>query len=81
VPPRARHDFNADGRSDILWRDSSSGNNMMYLMNRAAIILNAALPNLPPNWSIVGQWDFDGDGKADILWRDTSGNRGPRCGS
>jgi hypothetical protein len=68
------HDFNGDGRSDILWRDSS-GNAAVWLMNGTQIRQSAAVGAAGPNvWSIVGQRDFDGDGTADLLWRDTSGN-------
>jgi FG-GAP-like repeat len=69
----ATHDFNGDGKSDILWRDAS-GNIAMWLMNGGTISSSTLVGNLPTAWSIVGQRDFNGDGKADILWRDTSGN-------
>jgi pro-kumamolisin-like protein/VCBS repeat protein len=67
------HDFNGDGFSDILWRDSG-GDVAMWLMNGSTIAAGAGLGNVPNNWSIVGQRDFNGDGKADILWTDTSGD-------
>jgi hypothetical protein len=69
----ATHDFNGDGKSDILWRDTS-GNVAMWFMNGASSIGGGSLGVVPTNWSIVGQRDFNGDGKGDILWRDTSGN-------
>jgi hypothetical protein len=67
------HDFNDDGKSDILWRDTS-GNVTMWLMNGAQIMQSGGVANVPSAWSIVGQHDFNNDGKSDILWRDTSGN-------
>jgi FG-GAP-like repeat len=67
------HDFNGDGKSDILWQDTSgSGSVDIFLMNGAQILQNAGVANALSPWSIVGQRDFDGDGKSDILWRDTS---------
>jgi len=69
----AVHDFNADAKSDILWRDSS-GDVALWLMNGAAVSSSAVVGNVASAWSIVGQRDFDGDGKADILWRDASGD-------
>ena len=69
------HDFNGDGRSDILWRDSA-GDVGMWLMNGGQILLGAAFNAVATNWSIVGQRDFNGDGKSDILWRDTVGDVG-----
>jgi hypothetical protein len=69
----ARHDFNADGKSDILWRDAS-GNTALWLMNGAQVSSSAGLGAPPLVYSIVGQRDFNGDGKSDILWRDNAGN-------
>jgi len=71
----ATHDFNGDGASDILWRNSN-GNLGQWLMNRAAILQATTLGNVPALWSVVAQRDFTGNGDADILWRDTAGNIG-----
>ena len=71
----ASHDFNGDGMSDILWRDSA-GDVGMWLMNGTQILQGAAFNSVGTNWSIVGQRDFNGDGKSDILWRDTAGDVG-----
>jgi phospholipase C len=68
------HDFNGDGKSDIAWRDTSSGNTMLWYMNGTRLLSSSMLGTVPTTWTIVGQRDFDGDGKADLLWRDTSGN-------
>jgi hypothetical protein len=69
---RVTHDFNADGMSDIAWRDSS-GNAAVWLMNGNQLLQAGGLGQADPNlWKIVGQRDFDGDGKADLLWNDTS---------
>jgi uncharacterized protein (DUF2141 family) len=69
------HDFNDDGFSDILWRDTS-GNVAIWEMNGTTVINqnSSFVSNVPGQWAIVGQRDFNGDGKADLLWRDNSGN-------
>ena len=67
------HDFNDNGFSDILWRDTG-GDVAAWLMNGAAIQQSAGLGTLPSTYSVIGQHDFNGDGAADILWRDSSGN-------
>ena len=67
------HDFNADAKSDILWRDTV-GDTTIWLMNGPAVLQGVSLGNVPPAWSVVGVRDFNGDGDADILWRDTSGD-------
>jgi FtsP/CotA-like multicopper oxidase with cupredoxin domain len=69
----ATHDFNGDGHSDIVWRDTS-GNVAIWLMNGAAVLSTGGVGGTGPAWSIVGQRDFNGDGDADLLWRDNNGN-------
>jgi hypothetical protein len=68
----ATHDFNKDGNSDILWKDTG-GNTAAWLMNGGTILQSGGYGAVP-GWSIVGQRDFNGDGKYDLLWRDNSGN-------
>jgi len=68
------HDFDANGKSDILWRNTSSGGVAMWLMDGATIASGSFITTVPTVWTVVGVADFDGDAKADILWRDTSGN-------
>ena len=66
-------DFNGDGKSDILWRNSSTGENYIALMDGAAWMSDSAYFNtVPAPWKIAGYGDFDGDGKADVLWRNST---------
>jgi hypothetical protein len=67
------HDNNDDGKSDIMFRDTS-GNVALWLMNGGSVLSSGGLGAVPSTWSVVGQRDFNGDGKYDLLWRDTSGN-------
>ena len=71
----ATHDFNGDGYSDILWRDSTSGTVAIWDMNGSTVLASSGgVGGETSNWQIVGTGDFNGDGKSDILWRDgTSG--------
>jgi hypothetical protein len=69
------HDYNGDGKADLLWRDNS-GNVALWLMNGPQLLQGAIIGNVSTASSIVGQRDFNGDGYSDILWRDTSGNVG-----
>jgi hypothetical protein len=69
------HDFNGDGKSDILWRDTA-GNVGLWLMDGSQILSATVLGNVPTNWSVVGQRSFTGTADADILWRDTVGDVG-----
>ena len=63
-------DFNGDGKSDILWLNSSSGNVAVWLMNGGSVLSSLGLGNLMGWTPTVG--DFNGDGIADILWQNTS---------
>src|SRR5262249_10139156 len=67
----ATHDFNNDARSDILWRNTMTGQVVIWLLNGTTVLPTSGSPgSADPNvWFIVSQRDFNGDGKADILWR------------
>jgi len=60
---------------DILWRNSQSGKNVVWLMSGANYSNFSNLPDSPIVWTIGGVADFDKDGKSDILWRNTSDTR------
>ena len=71
-------DFNDDGHSDILWRNTN-GALMDWMMNGSQIgsaqeitlQSHAATPDA--SWSVAAIGDFNGDGHSEILWRDTNG--------
>src|SRR5438093_580860 len=68
-----RADFDGDGRSDVLWRNSATGENYCYFMNGTAVRTQGFLRTVEdPTWTVAGISDFDGDGRADILWRNLS---------
>lgn len=62
-----RGDFNADGRSDLLWRNQSNGSNVIWWSGASPgqrVLTSVAL-----TWQIAGVGDFNGDGASDLLWR------------
>ena len=62
-------DFNGDGKSDVIWRKSTTGEDAMWLMNGVTISSPVLLPQVSDtNWKMAGVGDFDGDGKADVIW-------------
>jgi hypothetical protein len=70
---RPRADFSGEGRSDILWRNVSTGENYLYFMSGTSIGGEGFLRTVADlDWKIAGVGDFDGDGKSDILWRNSS---------
>ena len=66
----APFDYNGDGKSDILWHHSLSGEVSYWQMDGATTTLDASITVVSDlNWQIVGTGDYNGDGSADILWR------------
>ncbi|MCC6889861.1 MAG: VCBS repeat-containing protein [Hyphomicrobiales bacterium] len=67
------HDFDFSGKSDILWRNTTSGTLVMWLMDGVSVSQGASVGGATTDWQVVGQRDFNADGKHDILWRHSSG--------
>ena len=69
-------DFTGDGKADVLWRNTSTGDVFVWNFGAGAgsNITGQDLGALPLNWNVQEVGDFNGDGKADILWRDTAGD-------
>jgi hypothetical protein len=66
------NDFNRDGRTDLLWRHTTTGDNVVWFMNGVDLVSGtfttpAALADV--RWRMVGTGDFDRDALPDILWR------------
>jgi subtilisin family serine protease len=72
-PTSAPSDFNGDGRSDLLWRNSATGEDYLWFMNGTTIGSSGPTFTLADqNWKVAGTGDFDGNAKADIVWRNAS---------
>ena len=70
-------DFNADGKPDILWQNSTSGDRGFWLMNGTSFASWVDIGIIATDWRVAATADFDGDGKPDILWENTAtGDRG-----
>ncbi len=46
-------DYNGDGKSDLLWRDTS-GNTAIWFMNGVTVSSTAGLGNVPTSWTVQG---------------------------
>jgi FtsP/CotA-like multicopper oxidase with cupredoxin domain len=65
--------LNPNAKTDILWRNSSTGANLVWFMDGVTVAGSNDLPSISnTNWKIVGTGDFNNDTKPDILWRNTS---------
>ena len=65
-------DFNGDGKQDILWRNTQTGEVRIWFMNGSTILSNNSVATVDPNWTPVGIGDFDGNGFSDILWENVN---------
>ncbi len=67
----ATGDFNADGKADIVWRNTTSQKLVIWTMDDSAKT-GAIVPTpdqaVDGNWGVAGAADFDGDGNRDLLW-------------
>jgi hypothetical protein len=63
-------DFNGDGKTDIFWHNTQTGNNNWWLMD-GSLVVDANVGSkfqADENWKYqVG--DMDGDGQSDLVWR------------
>jgi hypothetical protein len=72
-------DFDGNGSSDILFKDSSNNVGIWLLeINEQTIKIQSTsvLGAVPSGWNVASTGDFNGVGKADILWVDGFGNIG-----
>jgi Ca2+-binding RTX toxin-like protein len=65
----AHGDYNGDGKSDILWRNSADGMVALWQMDGTQIGVGAVLSTVPTNWGIV-----DGTESGAALTGDSGGN-------
>jgi sugar lactone lactonase YvrE len=68
LPRRTANDFNADGKSDLAWRNID-GRNTIWL--GADPTTQQAVETLSTEWKFVAQGDLNGDAQNDIVWRNT----------
>jgi len=75
VPPKtapALGDLDANGKADLVWRNTSDGNTAIWLMDGTTIAASGFPGGVPGVWQIAGVGDVNGDGKADVIWRNAA---------
>jgi ELWxxDGT repeat protein len=63
----ARRDFAIDQRSDVFWRNASTGQTSIWFMNGDAYF-PAVTPTVAAPWQPAAFGDFNGDARADLFW-------------
>jgi uncharacterized protein (DUF1800 family) len=71
APAPAKTDFDGNGRTDLVWRNSANGASGLWLMNGLAAASTATIVT-DPNWGIVTTADTNGDGRSDLVWRNSA---------
>jgi hypothetical protein len=61
-----------DGISDLLWRNTTTGEVDIWLMNNGQVYGGTALGSVSSAWQFAGIGDFSGSGTSDILWHNTA---------
>ncbi|MBF0539480.1 MAG: VCBS repeat-containing protein [Nitrospirae bacterium] len=69
---KVKDDFDGDGKSDILWQNTLTGDVYLWLMNGTKFSSLGSPGKTDYYWQVVGVGDFNGDGKADILFQNYS---------
>ena len=74
----ATGDIDGDGSTDIVWRNTTSGEVVLWFMNGNTVAkeTNLLAPGVSvgADWKIVGFSNADNKGGADLLWRNSNSN-------
>ena len=68
----ALNDFNADGRSDILWRNLNSNEVGIYLLDNGIVQSWTSFGFITQDWEVVATGALGGDSKGSIIWHNTN---------
>ena len=65
-------DVNGDQHPDLVWHNTSTGANVVWLLNGTTLVSQASLPGTPNlAWQRVATADLNGDGHPDVIWRNS----------
>jgi hypothetical protein len=71
---RSVADFNDDGKADLLWRNSTTGQLVCWYFNNLLVAgINQIATNPGPGVDVQDLTDIDGDNDPDVLFRATGG--------
>ncbi len=67
---RSVGDFNSDNRADLLWHNSTTGENLVWFLDGTTFVSSVNLPTSAPRSIPQVAGDFNGDGQVDLFVRD-----------
>ncbi|KJU86983.1 protein containing DUF1566 [Candidatus Magnetobacterium bavaricum] len=69
-----KDDFNGDGNSDVLWRNTKTGDIALWMMNGRTIAggKGSLVTRVSADWDIKAIKDLNGDGKSDVIWENAT---------
>ncbi|MDB5617756.1 matrixin family metalloprotease [Tardiphaga sp.] len=65
-------DFRADGISDLLWSNSTTGQIGLWNPDGGSGFGFETINQGDPSWQLLGTGDFNNDSRADMVWRNVS---------
>lgn len=67
-------DLNSDGKPDLIWQNTSTGDVTVWYMNGTAWTgkWDYLAKGVSLDWKIVGTGDFNSDGKPDLVWQNSA---------
>jgi uncharacterized repeat protein (TIGR03803 family) len=74
VSSHSRFDFNGDGKDDLIWANSQTGQVVAWDMNGTVISptnTGSVFTTINPIWQVKGVADINADGHPDLLWWDS----------
>jgi len=65
---RVEGDFDGDGNADVLWRNTTTGTALVWLMEGTEKLAAQSIGVVPVAWQVAGTGVFNGDGSA-VIWQ------------
>ncbi|HEY6148278.1 MAG TPA: VCBS repeat-containing protein, partial [Thermoanaerobaculia bacterium] len=66
-------DFDGDGKTDLVWRNRTTGGVGIWIMNGLTRVSGLDLPPMRDQaWQIAGVGDFEGTGRPVLFWRNST---------
>src|SRR2546429_638954 len=74
--PEISGDFNGDGRSDLLWHNFTTNDNVAWQINNSSFVQQATLPDTAGSFGLPRVGNFDSDPTSEIFWHNTAAGGG-----